>query len=320
MASGGHDLPSDEFIAPKRSRLYASARTTDGGVALEEMNHAVVPDVLGEIDGFERHAPEPTRAFNMSSRRFTFADDVELSVEADPRLVTREQLRTLRTLGFTRTSFGVQDLEPDVQEAINRLQPVELVQEVHANARAAGFREINLDLVYGLLRQTLESFARTLEQVIALAPDRVACFGYAHMPAQREGQLHRDFMGYTTMPGRHLVGVGMSAISDVAGAFAQNQPGLTGWRERVSEGRLPTIRGHGRSDEDRMRHNAILHLLCNPGLPYHAVLGDVNEVLTHFVPSVEDGLARCESATPRLALDPDLGAHPQRPLTPLHRE
>ncbi len=295
------------------------------------------------------------RAFAMFARRFTFTDDVELSVEADPRLVTKAQLITLRTLGFTRISFGVQDLEPDVQEAIGRLQPLELVQEVYAQARAAGFEEINLDLIYGLPRQTFESFARTLEQAIALAPDRVACFGYAHMPAQRphqrvineaelpdagtrfelfrmaasaftaagyawigldhfaraddpltlaqrEGRLHRNFMGYTTMPGQHLVGVGMSAISDVAGHFAQNEPGLALWRERVNEGRLPTVRGHVRSDEDRIRQDAILHLMCNLELPYDAFPGDVNEIMAQFVPYVEDGLALCEAG--RLVVTP----------------
>lgn len=81
----------------------------------------------------------------------------------------------------------------------------------------------------------------------------------------------------------------------MAGHFAQNEPGLTGSRERVSEGRLPTIRGHVRSDDDRIQQDAILHRMCNLELPYDAFPGDVNEVVAHFVPHVEDGLAICEA-------------------------
>ncbi len=284
-----------------------------------------------------------TRAFRMFQDRFHFTDDVELSIEADPRLVSPDQLRTLRQLGFTRISFGVQDLNRGVQEAIGRLQSPALVRDVCESARAAGFSGINIDLIYGLPRQTAATFARTIEQALELEPDRVACFGYAHLPdqrphqrlidedelpdgtaratlfqhavatftgagytwigldhfardndplavAQRERRLHRNFMGYTTMPGAHLVGAGMSAISNVGGCFAQNEPQLAGWRERVASGRLPTVRGHALSEDDRARQAAILHLMCNLELPWDAVPPGAHDLRERLAPFADDGL------------------------------
>lgn len=298
------------------------------------------PNLLGDA--------QLRRAFAMFTSRFRFTDEVELSIEADPRLTSREQLRTLRALGFTRISFGVQDLDPGVQEAVGRIQPAEQVEEVVAQAREAGFGGINLDLIYGLPRQTVASFTHTIETALALAPDRVACFGYAHIPAQRphqrlideaelpdartrfelfrlaasaftgagyawigldhfaraedplaiaqrERRLHRNFMGYTTMPGRHLVGVGMSAISDVAGCFAQNEPGLAGWRARVESGHLATVKGHRLSADDRARQAAILHLMCNLELPFDAVPGGPETLRARFARFEEDGLVTVEA-------------------------
>ena len=89
----------------------------------------------------------------------------------------------LSALGFRRVSFGVQDLDPRVQQAIGRVQPLEMVRHAVEAARAAGFSGISLDLIYGLPEQTVERFRRTLDAVVQLAPDRVACFGYAHVPA-----------------------------------------------------------------------------------------------------------------------------------------
>lgn len=130
--------------------------------------------------------------FGMLATRFGIDARTECSVEADPRLVTTDQLRTLRRLGFDRISFGVQDLDPRVQEAIGRVQPTSLVRQVVEDARAAGFGGINVDLIYGLPHQTADRFARTVDEAIALAPDRVACFGYAHVPWMRPHQKRID--------------------------------------------------------------------------------------------------------------------------------
>ncbi|MBX7120134.1 MAG: oxygen-independent coproporphyrinogen III oxidase [Gemmatimonadaceae bacterium] len=312
--------------------------------------------VVGELGRFHRTAQlhwgggtpnhlddrQLERAFRLYADRFRFTDEVELSLEADPRLVSREQLRTLRALGFTRISFGVQDLDRNVQEAIGRLQSPALVRDVCESAREAGFTGLNIDLIYGLPRQTPESFARTIDEALRLGPDRVACFGYAHLPssrphqrvieeaelpdaperaalfqlavrrfteagyawigldhfakaddplavAQREGRLHRNFMGYTTMPAAHLVGTGMSAISDVGGAFAQNEARLGPWRERVDAGRLSTVRGLWLSDDDRARKHAIQQLMCNLELAFDDIPPGVDDLRARFAPFEDDG-------------------------------
>lgn len=106
----------------------------------------------------------------------------EFSIEADPRVTTREHLEVLAEQGFTRLSLGIQDFDPKVQEAVHRVQSVEQVQKVVQDARSLGFKSVNFDLIYGLPFQTLESIAGTLESVKALRPDRIAFYAYAHVP------------------------------------------------------------------------------------------------------------------------------------------
>lgn len=107
----------------------------------------------------------------------------DFSIEVDPRGVDFEKLHAMTQAGFNRISFGVQDFDLGVQQAINRVQPFSLVKGVYESARRAGFESINLDLIYGLPRQTARTFADTLEHVIELRPDRLAVYGYAHMPS-----------------------------------------------------------------------------------------------------------------------------------------
>jgi oxygen-independent coproporphyrinogen-3 oxidase len=113
---------------------------------------------------------------------FPRAQKSEYSIEIDPRTAERGRMGFLASLGFNRASIGVQDFDPAVQKAVHRVQSVETTQRVMEEARAAGFRSLNLDLIYGLPRQTLDSFNRTLEQVLALDPDRIALYSYAHLP------------------------------------------------------------------------------------------------------------------------------------------
>ena len=113
---------------------------------------------------------------------FSFSDDAELSVEIDPRELTREHLAALRAVGFHRCSLGVQDFDPRVQMAVNRVQPEAVVRQAMSWARELGFQSINIDLIYGLPFQRVETFAATLEAVLALDPDRLAVFSYAHLP------------------------------------------------------------------------------------------------------------------------------------------
>jgi len=117
-----------------------------------------------------------------------FLPGAELSIEVDPRTADAARLAHLAGLGFNRISFGVQDVDPRVQQAVHRVQPVEGVRALMQAARATGFGSINVDLIYGLPRQTPDSFARTVEQVAALRPDRIALYAYAHLPERFKPQ------------------------------------------------------------------------------------------------------------------------------------
>jgi oxygen-independent coproporphyrinogen III oxidase len=116
------------------------------------------------------------------AKHFSFTPDAELGVEIDPRVTTPVHLDQLRSLGFNRLSMGVQDFNPKVQEAVNRIQSYELTRDLIVHARALGFGSINVDLIYGLPHQTEETFAATLDQVLTLRPDRVAAYSFAFVP------------------------------------------------------------------------------------------------------------------------------------------
>ena len=109
-------------------------------------------------------------------------DSGEYSIEVDPRETNADTIKQLRELGFNRISIGLQDFDPAVQKAVNRLQSEEQTFSVLASARAEGFRSTNIDLIYGLPLQTVDSFAITLDKILAVAPDRFSIFNYAHMP------------------------------------------------------------------------------------------------------------------------------------------
>lgn len=132
---------------------------------------------------------EELRALMQTLRAsFQFVPGGEYSIEVDPRTVTADRLQVLADLGFNRLSFGVQDFNPDVQKAVNRIQPAEQVFALVQSARDIGFDSINVDLIYGLPRQTPTSFDRTLEQVAELRPDRIALYAYAHLPERFKPQ------------------------------------------------------------------------------------------------------------------------------------
>lgn len=128
------------------------------------------------------------RLMGMLNEAFALVPEAERSIEIDPRTVDAARLRHLAELGFNRLSFGVQDFDPAVQQAIHRIQPVAQVEELLAQARTLGFGSINLDLIHGLPKQTVESFDRTLAEVCRLRPDRIALYAYAHLPERFKAQ------------------------------------------------------------------------------------------------------------------------------------
>ncbi len=131
---------------------------------------------------------ELAQLMDMLRANFQLVPGGEYSIEVDPRTVDSGRLATLARLGFNRISFGVQDFDPEVQKAVHRIQPAEQVFALVDEARRLGFESINADLIYGLPRQTAESFARTLAQVAQLRPDRIALYAYAHLPERFKPQ------------------------------------------------------------------------------------------------------------------------------------
>jgi oxygen-independent coproporphyrinogen-3 oxidase len=131
---------------------------------------------------------ELTRVMTTLGGAFQLTPDSEVSIEVDPRTVTPDRLAHFRKLGFNRLSFGVQDFDPDVQHAVHRVQSFEMVEGLMMSARALGYVSINADLIYGLPKQTPESFARTIRQMGELRPDRIALYAYAHLPERFKPQ------------------------------------------------------------------------------------------------------------------------------------
>lgn len=259
-------------------------------------------------------------------RQFHFSRDAgrDFSIELDPRFVEAGDIAELARIGFNRASLGVQDFDPEVQRAVNRLQSVEQTLQVIDDCRQAGLRSVNVDLIYGLPKQTLPGFARTLDTVIAARPDRLAVYGYAHLPqlfkpqrqideselpppetklallqlaieklgaagyryigmdhfalpeddlarAQARGDLHRNFMGYTTHADADLVGFGVSAISRIGDSFSQNPRDLPAWETALDEGRLPVWRGLALDRDDVLREDVIQALMCQGEIDMAAI-------------------------------------------------
>jgi oxygen-independent coproporphyrinogen-3 oxidase len=134
-------------------------------------------------------------------RQFEFDADAEKAIEIDPRVTTHEQLDLLRALGFNRLSMGVQDLTPEVQNAIGRRQTEQQTRALFTYARRAGFDSINVDLVYGLPLQQVDTFSRTLDTVVDLQPNRIAVYSYAHVPWLRP---HQKAIDASTLPNAEL--------------------------------------------------------------------------------------------------------------------
>lgn len=256
-----------------------------------------------------------TRLINGITKDAIVPEDHEFSVEVHPNFTSEAHLAALASVGFNRISLGVQDFDPVVQFAINRVQSFEQTAEVVGWARKHGFRSINIDLVYGLPHQTVGSVQHTMGRIQTLMPDRIAFYSYAHVPwkskvqrryteadlpaaadkwnmyhtgrnmledagfhsigmdhfalagdklfiAAEKGELHRNFMGYTTTQSKLILALGASSISDSWTAFAQNEKEVEVYASLVNEGRLPIVHGHLLNEEDLLIREKILDLMC----------------------------------------------------------
>jgi oxygen-independent coproporphyrinogen-3 oxidase len=240
--------------------------------------------------------------------------NAEFSFEGHPNNTTESHLEALASLGFDRVSYGIQDFDLQVQQAIHRIQPVEKVREATENARKHGYSSVNFDLIYGLPHQTIETMKATFEQVAKLNPDRIAFYSYAHLPsafpaqksfesylpnqdekralyefgkiillnlgyvdigmdhfakpndplnqAKLTGKLHRNFMGYTTLPAKMLIGLGASSISDIHLGYAQNEKNISTYQESIKNDEWAITKGHQLTEVDLEVKNCILDLIC----------------------------------------------------------
>jgi len=260
--------------------------------------------------------PQITRLMKLLRDNFTFSEKAELSIEVDPREIELDTIDHLAKEGFNRLSLGIQDFNKDVQKAVNREQDEDFIKQLLTRAKEQGFQSTNLDMIYGLPLQTKESFAFTLEKVLALDPARLSIFNYAHMPtlfaaqrkineddmakpaeklamlqhtiefltqsgyqfigmdhfakpndelalAQQQGILHRNFQGYTTQEDADLLGMGVSAISQIGHCYSQNQKKLADYYQQVEELGNAQWRGVALNKDDLIRREVIKQLICN---------------------------------------------------------
>lgn len=303
------------------------------------------------------------RLMALLQRHTELAPDAEISVEIDPRTISDSRLQALGQMGFNRTSFGVQDFDPDVQQAVNRIQPLDMVEQALTSSRRHGFGSINMDLIYGLPRQTLSTFSTTLDHVVRLRPDRIALYNYAHLPqrfkAQRlinaeelptaderldiflmalhrlldagyvyigldhfalpddelsraghDGSLHRNFQGYTTRAECDLIGLGLSSIGKVGRAYTQSAHSLRDYTNMLDRNELPVNRGIELSDDDVLRGDLIMAIMCSMVIDIPAVEHSYNINFRDYFsnewqrlqPHVQAGLVQLDDT--RLAITP----------------
>jgi oxygen-independent coproporphyrinogen-3 oxidase len=135
--------------------------------------------------------------YKFIKKYFYFKNDAEISIELDPRTVQKEQLNLLKDLGFNRISFGVQDLNEEVQQAVNRIQPIDLIESIYMYARDLKFSSINMDFIYGLPYQNRNSYQLNIKKILEWKPDRLAFFSYAHVPWIKK---HQTLIDSNTLP------------------------------------------------------------------------------------------------------------------------
>jgi oxygen-independent coproporphyrinogen III oxidase len=309
-----------------QSDIYLDYLEEETKMILKHLNqgHRIVQIHFGGGTPNFLSAPALKRLMHLIEHHFNISEDVEFSVEFDPRGLDAKQIGVLAEHGMNRASIGVQDVNPDVQKAIHRIQPQELTCNAIRMLRDAGIDSINIDLIYGLPYQTSETYDRTLGAVIGMNPDRITTFGYAHVPwmkpaqklldsvalpdpalrlellqagirrftdagyrfigmdhfarpgdelsiAQETGNLHRNFQGYSTHSGVSIVGLGMSSISQLPGAYLQNARSLDDYYGMIDEGKLPVVKGYRLNEDDLIRRDVIMTLMCNLKLDFKTV-------------------------------------------------
>ena len=185
------DEPIERYLGALEHEIDLAAKAMPAGLPLRHLH----------FGGGSPTLVPPRRMLALMHRlksHFAFAPDAEIAIEVDPRTLSGELAAALGRAGFNRASIGVQSFDPAVQRAINRVQSFDETEAAIASLRQSGIARINLDLIYGLPHQTVDSCRATVEQALELAPDRFAVFGYAHVPAFKKHQRRIDG---ATLPG-----------------------------------------------------------------------------------------------------------------------
>jgi oxygen-independent coproporphyrinogen-3 oxidase len=180
-----HHERASEYLEVLEAEMDLHARALGGPQAVSQLH------LGGGTPSFLSDA-ELSRLMASLQRHFKLASGAEVSIEVDPRTADAARLAHWRSIGFNRISFGVQDLDPEVQKAVHRVQSFESIRDLMQSARDLGFESINVDLIYGLPKQTPAGFADTVSRVSALRPDRIALYAYAHLPARFKPQRRID--------------------------------------------------------------------------------------------------------------------------------
>ncbi|MFC7538094.1 oxygen-independent coproporphyrinogen III oxidase [Sphingomonas sp. GCM10030256] len=179
------DAPIDRYLHALRSELAAVAAALPGRVPVQHLHFGGGTPTLMEPDGFRRLMGQLRAAFN-------FRTDAEVAIEIDPRTLEQPMIEALAAGGVNRASLGVQSFDLKVQQAINRVQSFEITRDAVKGLRRHGIDQLNFDLIYGLPHQSVESCIDTLRQAVSLRPDRLAVFGYAHVPGFKPHQRKID--------------------------------------------------------------------------------------------------------------------------------
>jgi oxygen-independent coproporphyrinogen-3 oxidase len=292
------------------------------------------------------NAQQLERLFRLCESHFELDFQGEIAIELEPRTVSLEQIQLLKKLGFNRVSMGVQDFDPKVQQAINRVHDEDAIKKVTDQCRSVGFESINMDLIYGLPHQTQDSFEQTVQKVKDIQPNRIALYSFAHLPgimkqqrkidadtlpdseeklniflnatrdfldesyeaiamdhfalkddemaiAFREGNLSRNFMGYTLLPTQHFIGLGSSSIGYVAGAYFQNIKSLPEYYQKVQNSEFPLERGLILSEDDLLRQDIINRFMCHFKLNRNEFKKDYGKTFEDMFPEEQQHIRFC---------------------------
>lgn len=303
------------YVARLVREIEWQGRLFHGRRPIEQLHLGGTPSALDDaqlqqiLEALERHFG------------FTVAERRDFAIEIDPRTVDPERIERIAELGFNRLSIAIQDLDEAAQAAVGRAAPPPPAAELLSAARQAGIKSVAMDLIYGLPRQTPESFGAAVASVAACVPDRIAIFGYLHLAAHykllrgpdpgglpdaagrlrllhaavevlraagyvhigtdhfarpsdelavaaRENRLQRNFQGYSTRAGLDLLGIGVTAISRMGGAYFQNACDLDRWEQAIDAQTLAVVRGRWLSEEDQIRGAVIERILCGREVRY----------------------------------------------------